>query len=382
MDVATNRELLAAAAALKDGDFGGALAIIEPLVAASPQSPQLWMALADTRRRSGDMAGFETATDQLIAVEPMAVRGYGWKGDCRLAAGDRRAAAGWYREGVRRAAALATRPPGLEEDIARQQAELDALEQSFAKELHDGLTQQGIDAPRISDRFDESVAILNGQAAVHLQRPGVYYFPGLVQRAFFERDEFDWVAEVEAETTVIADELAAALAQRNDFTPYLKADPDRPWRDTHGMTGNPDWSSIELTVAGQPTEASRTAFPRTWAMLERLPLCRIGSRAPTPMFSLLKADARIPPHHGSINTRLICHLPLVVPGNGALRVGNHTRSWERGKLLIFDDSFEHEAWNDADSDRIVLIFDVWRPELTAAERDAVVALFNVVDGAR
>jgi len=97
------------------------------------------------------------------------------------------------------------------------------------------------------------------------------------------------------------------------------------------------------------------------------------------MFSRLAARARIPPHHGMINTRLICHLPLVVPGNGALRVGNVTRAWTRGELLIFDDSFEHEAWNDADTDRVVLIFDVWRPELSQLDRDAVNALFETVD---
>ena len=97
------------------------------------------------------------------------------------------------------------------------------------------------------------------------------------------------------------------------------------------------------------------------------------------MFSLLKARASIPPHHGMINTRLICHLPLVVPGGGALRVGNERRGWEVGKLLLFDDTIEHEATNDADADRIVLIFDVWRPELTAAERAAVVALFATID---
>jgi aspartyl/asparaginyl beta-hydroxylase (cupin superfamily) len=145
------------------------------------------------------------------------------------------------------------------------------------------------------------------------------------------------------------------------------------------MTGNADWSSLELTYRGATAPDSRERFPKTWAMLDALPLCRIGRRAPAPMFSLLKGGARIPPHHGAVNCRLICHLPLVVPGNGALRVGNQTRAWEHGKLLIFDDSFEHEAWNDAASDRIVLIFDVWHPDVTEAERDGIAALFNVVD---
>jgi len=68
---------------------------------------------------------------------------------------------------------------------------------------------------------------------------------------------------------------------------------------------------------------------------------------------------------------LICHLPLSVPPDCALRVGNETREWREGELVVFDDTIEHEAWNDSDVPRAVLIFDVWNPELTALEIDLV-----------
>ena len=84
----------------------------------------------------------------------------------------------------------------------------------------------------------------------------------------------------------------------------------------------------------------------------------------------------MPAHTGMFNTRLICHLPLIVPPGCGFRVGNQVREWEVGKLLIFDDTIEHEAWNDSDEDRVVLIFDIWRPELSPAERDEVEALFS------
>jgi aspartyl/asparaginyl beta-hydroxylase (cupin superfamily) len=80
-----------------------------------------------------------------------------------------------------------------------------------------------------------------------------------------------------------------------------------------------------------------------------------------------------------INARLICHLPLIVPPGCGFRVGNEVRAWEPGKLLIFDDTIEHEAWNDSGEDRILLIFDVWRPELTLEERRAVTAVFEAID---
>jgi aspartyl/asparaginyl beta-hydroxylase (cupin superfamily) len=76
------------------------------------------------------------------------------------------------------------------------------------------------------------------------------------------------------------------------------------------------------------------------------------------------------------NSRLICHLPLIVPPKCAFRVGNEVREWREGELLIFDDTIEHEAWNDSERDRVVLIFDIWRPELSERERQEVAALFS------
>jgi aspartyl/asparaginyl beta-hydroxylase (cupin superfamily) len=72
-------------------------------------------------------------------------------------------------------------------------------------------------------------------------------------------------------------------------------------------------------------------------------------------------------------------LPLIVPPGCGFRVGGETRAWEEGRLLVFDDTVEHEAWNHGDRDRILLIFDIWRPELDADERRAVTALFEAVD---
>src|SRR5207248_7160597 len=97
-------------------------------------------------------------------------------------------------------------------------------------------------------------------------------------------------------------------------------------------------------------------------------MSKIGARTPAVLFSRLEPGAHIPPHNGMLNCRLICHLPLIVPAGCWLRVGNETREWEDGKLLIFDDSIEHEARNPSGEIRIILLFDIWRPELSEAER--------------
>jgi aspartyl/asparaginyl beta-hydroxylase (cupin superfamily) len=113
--------------------------------------------------------------------------------------------------------------------------------------------------------------------------------------------------------------------------------------------------------------------------LTDVPLIRVGNRTPSVFFSLLRPGAHIPPHRGMLNCRLICHLPLIIPDGCWLRVGNDTRNWEIGKLLIFDDSIEHEAKNDSDQLRIVLIFDIWRPELSEPEKAGISAIFQAID---
>jgi aspartyl/asparaginyl beta-hydroxylase (cupin superfamily) len=92
------------------------------------------------------------------------------------------------------------------------------------------------------------------------------------------------------------------------------------------------------------------------------------------MFSALAPHSHIPPHHGETNARLIVHLPLIVPEHCRYRVGFEERRWKVGEILIFDDSIEHEARNDSDELRVVLIFDIWNPLLSMAERDMVKAV--------
>jgi aspartyl/asparaginyl beta-hydroxylase (cupin superfamily) len=93
----------------------------------------------------------------------------------------------------------------------------------------------------------------------------------------------------------------------------------------------------------------------------------------------LRAGAHIPAHNGFVNTRLIGHLPLVVPGKCRFRVGNDVREWQEGRAWIFDDTINHEAWNDSDRTRVILLFEIARPELTDEENRLVAALFEGID---
>ena len=125
-----------------------------------------------------------------------------------------------------------------------------------------------------------------------------------------------------------------------------------------------------------PNERALARFPKVRAALERLPLVNFGGVPVEAFLSILKPRTRIPPHFGNANHRLTVHLPLIVPAGCGVKVGGEARETRFGRLMIFDDSYEHSAWNDSDAARIVLIFEIWHPALSAAERTAVTGMLS------
>jgi len=109
----------------------------------------------------------------------------------------------------------------------------------------------------------------------------------------------------------------------------------------------------------------------------QLPLVTLGGAAPVEAFlSILKPRTRIPPHFGLANYRLTVHLPLIVPAGCGVAVAGEARETRFGRPMIFDDSYEHSAWNNSEAARIVLIFEIWHPALSAAERTAVTGMLS------
>lgn len=323
----------------------------------------------------------EAAIDAQLARAPGDLRALLMKGDRREAAGDDRAASSFYKTAL----GIATRQQPLPRDLApmlsRAQAHLRDSAGRYEAHLERYLSQAGHSPAARSERFQRSLDLLAGRASVtlELQQPKSYFFPDLPQRRYYEASEFAWAPAVEAATPAMREELAALTGGPNAFRPYMVDDPNRPRRDFHGLANNPNWSTLHLWENGGPVPDTASRAPRTMAAMDHVPLPHIGVRAPSILFSMLRAGARIPPHTGMLNARLICHLPLIVPPGCGFRVGGETRQWEPGKLLIFDDSVEHEAWNDSAEDRVILIFDIWRPELTQGERGAVTAMFAAID---
>jgi aspartyl/asparaginyl beta-hydroxylase (cupin superfamily) len=378
MSTAEN-DLRAALNSLRKGDAGAARELFGRALAAGSADPMALVGMAHACRATGDAQGASAAVDRLLAADPRNLRGLILKGDLLAEAGEARSASSYYVAAVRSAPPLEQLPADLAADVRRAAATCERYATQYQTYILDQMAAKGFDAQRSSRRFAQSLDIILGKKRIYLQEPKYYYFPGLPQIQFYERDAFPWLAELEAATDDIRAELLGVMNEPDAFAPYVQGRSNRPRKEEAGMLNNPAWSAFYLWKDGAPVPENEARCPRTMEALRSAPLARVPNRSPSILFSLLKPGAHIPPHNGLVNTRLVCHLPLIAPGGCRFRVGNEERDWVHGRAWLFDDTIEHEAWNRSDETRVILLFDVWRPELTAEEHQLVISLFEAID---
>ena len=374
-----------ASEALGRRDTGTVRTLLQPLTEASPVAPALFL-YAQACRIEDDRAAELEAIDRLLGLQRHHLGGLLMKGAALSRAGDDDGAMAPYQlalaiaEQARRSGQHL--PPTLANEVSRagQWVEQHIAERSA--QIEQALAQGGFGPGQRSEAIDEALAILRGQAPIQLQQPTSFYFPGLPQQPFYDRSQFAWAVDLEGQTRAIKGELEQLLrSQAEKFEPYVAAGADKSGGSAPNahLAGDASWSAYHLLKGGEPVEGHADRFPQTLAALELAPLPRVPGRAPMALFSLLTPGAHIRPHHGLFNFRLICHLPLIVPPDCTLRVGNRQRQWREGELLIFDDSMEHEAWNRSDRQRIILLFEIWRPEIGEADREALTLLLEAAN---
>ena len=311
--------------------------------------------------------------DLIAAIEPGAFRSLLELAHRHEQAGEARAAAATYRtalQSIPRMLSPAVRPV-LEHAKARVDANDDALKAYLAERLA-GLRKRHGNA-RL-DRADKTVDILTRKRRVFRPQPSFMYVPELPAIEFHDRADFPWLDALEAASADIRAELVQVLADGPAvLEPYVAVDgtPQDRWRE---LNNSRRWGVFYLWKAGEPVAENLARCPRTAKALDAWPQCRLEGTGPTAVFSILDAKTRIPPHVGVNNARLIVHLPLIVPPGCGFRVGAETRSWKPGEAFVFDDTIEHEAWNDSDQPRAVLILDTWNPALSEPEREMITAL--------
>jgi aspartate beta-hydroxylase len=213
------------------------------------------------------------------------------------------------------------------------------------------------------------------------QRPSFLLFPGLPTSAYIDRAELSWIDALEAQTPAIRAELEQLLPNSSGRERVFASEALEA-QNLRGLDVPPTWNGYYFFRHGERRDSNCQACPATARALEALPLSRVRDHGPEVLFSVFTAGTHLMPHRGVTNTRVVGHLPLIVPQGCALNVGGEIHEWRTGHVVVFDDTYEHEAWNRSASTRVVLIFDVWNPYLTEVERAALTDLIGAIGDLR
>lgn len=368
--------------ALGAGDASAAAQWFERAIAADPVAPALWLNLAKAKRQLGDAEGERRALDGALAIDARHFMALLRRAELEERLGElAQAAVTW-------GAVLAVAPPpehqapALVELLARAQAFVKERSEIFAAAIDGELAQARAAAGNVElRRFDAAVDAVLGRRRIYANECAGLHFPFLPADEFFPRRHFPWMADLEAATDAIRAELVALLDAGGDgFAPYVSLPSGAPPNKWSPLDNSLSWGAYYLWKYGEPVERALQRCPATAAALAAIPRADLPSRAPTAFFSILRPRTRIPPHTGVTNVRTIVHLPLIVPPGCGFRVGGETREWKVGEAFAFDDTIEHEAWNDSDELRAVLILDVWNPHINESERELLRSFYRVADG--
>ena len=338
-----------------------------------PRHPALWANLATSLKALGRREEELDAIEKALELEPRHLSALLQKGAFLEQSGDSRNAARVY------ANALLCLPPNTEPPVAVRDALthakslVDADRAALSAELEASMAPLRAQHENgVQRRVEKCLDILMGGKKAYHSEPTWMYFPELPAIEFFDRSSFPWLESLEAASDRIRSELMQVLmTDQEGLQPYIDFPTSMPldqWRD---LNRSRRWSAYFLWNQGTSNAGHLARCPVTARVLEAIPRPQIASRAPTAFFSLLDPKTRIPAHTGVTNTRLTVHLPLIVPEGCGFRVGSTTREWVPGSAWVFDDTIEHEAWNESDAPRAILIFDIWNPLLTPAEQQMI-----------
>jgi aspartyl/asparaginyl beta-hydroxylase (cupin superfamily) len=369
---AAEREADAAAAA---GRLPDARRLLEAAVGETPQRRETWLKLAAMCRALGDLPAGLAAVSRALAIDPLDFSALLSKAALLERLGQSAEAGKAYGHALAQRPPHDKIPPALATAVAHAETVYRRHQEATAALLRAAVpADAGLDDDerRRADRFCTNFARLTTPCR---QEPSHFHYPGLPPVEFHDRARFPWLETIEAGTSEVRAEFEALLAsEAAELVPYVQYPDDVPLAQWRELNWSREWTAIHLLQNGRRVERNARHCPKTLALLAEAPQPDVPGRCPNAMFSLLAPRTRIPPHTGVANTRLVCHLPLVVPEGCGFRVGAETRAWVPGEAFVFDDTIEHAAWNDSDELRVVLIFDVWAWALSAAERRAVAAV--------
>ena len=368
--------------AIRAGDLASGAQLMEQAFAGAAPHPAQWLQLAGVRRALRQPQKALAAVHSALQLAPLDFMALVMRAGLIERLSDANAAGLAWDE------ALAQRPEGdLPGPLAAAVAAGEQLRDHWLAQRDERLRGATADMEGAVDsdtawrlrRFRSNIL---RQTRPYHSEPTHFFYPGLAEREYHPRERFGWLVGLEAATDAIRAEMMALLrADDAQKVPYLQYPPHEALRQWKALNENRDWTAMHLMQRGDRIEANASRCPATMAALAATSQPDVPGASPNAMFSLLAPHTAIPAHVGVSNTRLVCHLPLVVPEGCWFRVGAETRLWREGEAFVFDDTIEHEALNPSADLRVVLIFDVWHPDLTSAEQQAVAAITSLENAA-
>ncbi len=358
--------------ALQQRDPARAAGLLREAATGLPREAMNWVALSNAEMALGNRDAAEAALEAQLELAPRDIGALLMKGLLREQAGDPRAASSFYRAATNQAAVSGDVPTPLAALHNHARTFLASSSADFEAHLLENL---GSD---LSPAMIEAVELLTGKRELYLQQPSVLYYPGLPQKRFYDPGDFPWFAPMLKLVPQMRAELATELERgAAGFSPYVHRRRHRPAPNSP-LLDNQAWTAFHFWRDGELQEANAARCPATMEALGHAPLVRIPGRSPNAHWSRLLPGAHIAPHVGMLNTRLICHIPILTAPRCWFRVGSERREWIDGVPLVFDDSIDHEAKNDGPQERVILLFEIWRPEIDAADREAIGRIFQIV----
>lgn len=374
----TGQYLRAADEAAAAGDFQAAAQSLDQHLAGAPDDQESWVKYSAMLRATGRLNKALAAAERALSLSPLdftalLAKAFLLERLGRLEAGEA------FTYAVAQAPDDDQLPPALQQAVRHAKVQASTywleLQQKLCRALPADIDR------RVQHRAERFISNASHLTKVYPQQPSHYHYPDLPAIEVHDTAQFAGLRELEADTDAIRAEFVALLEDREaELAPYIQYEEGIPLRQWEALNRNDAWSAFHLLKCGERVARNADRCPATMAALARLDQPQVAKASPNAMFSLLAPRTRIPPHTGVANTRLVCHLPLIVPGGCGFRVGATTLAWEPGRCFVFDDTIEHEAWNDSDELRVVLICDLWPPAMTADDRRAAARVIEASGG--
>ena len=297
-------------------DFAGARALLDQVVAIDRTNFPAWMKLAAMANAMGDAQSALNAADGALSVRALDFMALLMRAMQLHSLGRIDDAGSAYGRALAQAHDIM--PPQMEQVMATAKDR----HRTWQQRQFEALTKTVTTVIPMTEKLEGFIAAALHMTPMERKGPTHYCYPGLGDTGFFERSLFPWFAELEAATDIFEAEFHAVVnAEAAELVPYIQYPDGVPLDQWETLNHNRNWTAIHLLQNGRRIETNARQCPRVMSLLDKLPQPNVRGAGPNAMFSLLAPGAQIPPHTGITNTRLVCHLPLIVPTGCWFRVG-------------------------------------------------------------